>query len=109
MRSVQFGSTGPGVQLLQLALDRAGFGPLQTDGIFGPATRGAVSRFQAVNRLAVDGIAGPATHRALLPWYTGYVTVRIRRGHPPGKPRPAAGKPARGRGPDRAAALCRGA
>ena len=80
MRSVQFGSTGPGVQLLQLALDRAGFGPLETDGVFGPATRGAVSRFQAVNRLAVDGIAGPATHRALLPWYTGYVTARIRRG-----------------------------
>ena len=80
MRTLRFGSTGPAVQLLQLALERAGFGPLQTDGVFGPATRGALSRFQAVNRLTVDGIAGPATHRALLLWYTGYITVRVRRG-----------------------------
>ena len=80
MRTLRFGSSGPAVELLQLALQRAGFGPLEIDGIFGAATRGAVSRFQAVNRLAVDGIAGAATHRALLPWYTGYVNVRIRRG-----------------------------
>ena len=80
MRSTRFGSTGPAVQLLQLALNRAGFGPLETDGVFGPATRGAVSRFQAVNHLTVDGIAGPATHRSLLPWYTGYAPVRVRRG-----------------------------
>ncbi len=80
MRTLRFGSTGPAVQLLQLALNRAGYGPLATDGVFGPATQGAVSRFQAVSRLTVDGIAGPATHRALLPWYTGYANVRIRRG-----------------------------
>ena len=80
MRTLRFGSTGPTVQLLQLALNRAGFGPLLTDGVFGPATRGAVSRFQAVSRLAVDGVVGPATHRALLPWYTGYVSARIRPG-----------------------------
>ena len=80
MRTLRFGSTGPAVQLLQLALCRAGYGPLDTDGAFGPATRGALSRFQAVQRLAVDGVAGPATHRALLPWYTGYVSVRIRPG-----------------------------
>ena len=80
MRTLRFGSVGPAVQLLQLALDRAGYGPLVTDGVFGPATRGAVSRFQSVNRLAVDGVAGPATHRALLPWYTGYLTVRVRQG-----------------------------
>ena len=80
MRTLRFGSTGPAVQLLQLGLERAGFGPLRTDGVFGPATRGAVSRFQAVSRLTVDGVVGPATHRALLPWYTGYVSVRVRRG-----------------------------
>ena len=80
MRSLAFGSSGPAVELLQLALQRAGFGPLEIDGVFGAATRGAVSRFQAVNRLAVDGIVGAATHRALLPWYTGYVNVRVRRG-----------------------------
>ena len=80
MRSLRFGSTGPAVELLQLGLERAGFGPLETDGIFGPATRGAVSRFQAVSRLHPDGIAGPATQQAMLPWYTGYVSVRIRPG-----------------------------
>ncbi len=80
LRSLRFGSTGPAVQLLQLALNRAGFGPLVVDGVYGHATRGAVSRFQAVNRLSVDGVAGPATHRALLPWYTGYLSVRIRPG-----------------------------
>ena len=80
MRTLRFGSTGPAVELLQLGLERAGFGPLAADGVFGPATRGAVSRFQTVNRLRADGIAGPATHQALLPWYTGYVSVRVRPG-----------------------------
>ena len=80
MRSLRFGSTGPAVELLQLGLNRAGFGPLELDGVFGPATRGAVSRFQAVNRLHPDGIAGPATQQAMLPWYTGYVSVRVRPG-----------------------------
>ena len=80
MRSLRFGSTGPAVELLQLGLNRAGFGPLEQDGVFGPATRGAVSRVQAVNRLHPDGIAGPATQQAMLPWYTGYVSVRVRPG-----------------------------
>ena len=80
MRTLRFGSTGPAVELLQLALERAGFGPLRTDGVFGPATRGALARFQSANGLRVDAIAGKATHHALLPWYTGYVSLRIRPG-----------------------------
>ena len=80
MRTLRFGSTGPAVELLQLALVRAGFGPLLTDGVFGPATRGALARFQSVNGLRVDAVAGPATHKALLPWYTGYVSLRVRPG-----------------------------
>jgi N-acetylmuramoyl-L-alanine amidase len=31
------------------------------DGIYGPKTANAVSRFQSVNGLTVDGIYGPAT------------------------------------------------
>ena len=77
MRTLRFGSTGPAVELLQLALNRAGFGPLQTDGSFGPATRGALSRFQAVNGLKVDAVAGPATHQALTPWYPRGVGVGV--------------------------------
>ncbi len=80
MRSLQHGSKGPAVALLQLALGRAGWGPLETDGRFGQATRSALVRFQKSRRLAADGIAGPETHRALLPWYTGYQNHRIRPG-----------------------------
>ena len=65
MRTLRFSSTGPAVELLQLGLERAGFGPLLQDGVFGPATRAAVTRFQAANRLSVDGVAGPATQRVL--------------------------------------------
>lgn len=79
MRLLKIGSTGPAVQLLQLALNRAGFGTLATDGIYGEATRYAVLRFQAANGLESDGIVGSITHRALLPWYTGYVTHTVHR------------------------------
>ena len=80
MRLLQMGSTGPAVQLLQLALNRAAFGELETDGLFGGATRSALQRFQTAAGLVPDGVAGPLTHRALLPWYTGYVVHRIRPG-----------------------------
>ena len=80
MRVLRLGSIGPAVQLLQLALNRAGYGELATDGIFGSATRAALQRFQADRGLAADGVAGPQTHRQLLPWYTGYLVVRVRRG-----------------------------
>lgn len=80
MTVLKLGSTGSSVQLLQLALNRAGYGPLETDGKFGAATRQALTRFQAANGLDADGIAGNATHRQLLPWYTGYLVHRVRRG-----------------------------
>ena len=68
MRILKYGSIGPSVQLLQLGLNRAGYGPLETDGIFGTATMQAVTRFQQANGLQTDGIVGSRTHRALLPW-----------------------------------------
>ena len=80
MKTLMTGSRGAEAELLQLALNRAGYGTLTTDGIFGPATKAALMRFQAMNGLAADGIAGPLTHRALLPWYTGYAVHRVRRG-----------------------------
>ena len=80
MRLLRMGSTGPGVQLLQLALNRAGFGELQTDGIFGPLTEQAVRRFQAAQNILTDGIAGRDTHRQLLPWYTGSLLYRVQKG-----------------------------
>ena len=80
MRTLTLGSGGADVQLLQLALDRAGFGPLETDGRFGPKTREALIRFQTAHGLRPDGAAGPASHRALRPWYTGYLRHRVRPG-----------------------------
>ena len=41
MRVLRFSDPGPAVQLLQLAIGRAGFGPLARDGIFGLRTREA--------------------------------------------------------------------
>ena len=80
MRILKYGSIGPSVQLLQLGLNRAGYGPLETDGIFGNATMQAVTRFQQANGLQTDGIVGSRTHRALLPWYTGYILHTARSG-----------------------------
>lgn len=80
IKILKSGSTGPSVQLLQLALNRAGFGELVTDGVFGSRTRAALIRFQAANGLSADGIAGPATHAALMPWMTGSMPHRIHRG-----------------------------
>lgn len=80
MRILRMGSRGPSVELLQLALDRAGFGPLETDGIFGTQTDGALRRFQRESRIAADGVAGRETHRAILPWYTGCRIHSVRQG-----------------------------
>jgi len=80
MKIMKFGSRGPNVQFLQLALNRAGFGPVVTDGIFGYDTQNAVTAFQRAMGLSVDGIVGPRTEQALMPWYTGFTTHVVRRG-----------------------------
>ncbi len=80
MKILKTGSAGPSTELLQLALCRAGAGPLAVDGVFGSATKSALRRFQAENGLAADGIAGPATQAALTPYYTGFAVHRIHRG-----------------------------
>lgn len=58
--TVRLGSRGPAVQAVQARL-----GVRPADGVFGPATRAAVVRFQASRRLAADGVVGPVTWRAL--------------------------------------------
>lgn len=80
MKIMKFGSRGPNVQFLQLALNRAGFGPVVTDGIFGYKTKEAVRDFQSAHTLTADGAVGPRTDRALMPWYTGYVTHTLKKG-----------------------------
>jgi hypothetical protein len=53
------------VAALQVALRAVGTYGGAIDGVSGPGTRAAVSRFQARNGLPADGVAGPLTRRAL--------------------------------------------
>jgi peptidoglycan hydrolase-like protein with peptidoglycan-binding domain len=62
---LQTGSTGGSVKILQVGLSGRGYG-LVGDGVFGPATYGAVRQFQTDNGLQVDGVVGPQTWDALL-------------------------------------------
>ena len=80
MLVLKTGSTGASVELLQLALNRAGFGPLDTDGLFGNRTKQVLTAFQRSKGLSADGIAGPATNMALLPWYQGFRMYSIKAG-----------------------------
>ncbi|MFD0635974.1 D-Ala-D-Ala carboxypeptidase family metallohydrolase [Catenulispora yoronensis] len=63
-RSLSQGATGSDVAQLQIRV--AGWSGynnvIAIDGVFGPATKAAVERFQAAYGLGVDGIAGPQTY-----------------------------------------------
>jgi peptidoglycan hydrolase-like protein with peptidoglycan-binding domain len=54
------------VRTIQRRLHALGYGPGPVDGLFGPRTESAVTRFQADHRLAVDGTIGPSTSMRLL-------------------------------------------
>jgi peptidoglycan hydrolase-like protein with peptidoglycan-binding domain len=62
---VQTGSTGPDVIQVQTLLTQRGYSPGPLDGVFGPDTKTAVSRFQSDRGLTIDGIVGPNTWAAL--------------------------------------------
>ena len=53
------------VRALQRTLRRLGWSPGPVDGLFGPRTEAAVTRFQREAGVAADGIVGPRTSRAL--------------------------------------------
>jgi hypothetical protein len=49
----------------QQALTDLGYNPGAIDAVWGPTSRGALTRFQEDHALAVDGIWGPATEKAI--------------------------------------------
>ena len=52
------------VRVVQRTLRRQGWEPGPVDGLYGPRTKAAVTRFQVAARVGVDGIVGPQTRRA---------------------------------------------
>ncbi|HIH2654773.1 N-acetylmuramidase domain-containing protein [Burkholderia multivorans] len=63
-KTLRLGDRGADVAYLQRQLVAAG-ARIDTDAIYGSATRGAVVAFQASHGLVADGIAGPKTWAAL--------------------------------------------
>lgn len=57
--------TAPEIRKLQQRLTVLGYDTGGADGVFGPATKRALTQFQADHGLAADGVAGPATKAAL--------------------------------------------
>ena len=76
---LRFADRGPQVQLLQLALTRAGY-PIGTDGVFGQETQRNLISFQKSRNLTPDGIAGKNTWNGLRPYLLGYTTHTVKRG-----------------------------
>jgi peptidoglycan hydrolase-like protein with peptidoglycan-binding domain/DNA invertase Pin-like site-specific DNA recombinase len=75
------------VRSLQRTLRRLGWSPGPVDGLFGPRTEAAVTRFQREARVAADGIVGPRTRRALRVAERRPLRVGAGYGLPDGSPR----------------------
>jgi peptidoglycan hydrolase-like protein with peptidoglycan-binding domain/DNA invertase Pin-like site-specific DNA recombinase len=75
------------VRVVQRTLRRLGWQPGPVDGLYGPRTEAAVTRFQSAAKVAADGIVGPRTRQAL----TRATKEPLRRGagfaQPDGSPR----------------------
>lgn len=77
---LRLGDQGPQVEMLQLALYRAGYYAGAPDGVFGPATLAALRAYQSAFGLAPDGVAGNLTWASLESWLTGYFRRSVRPG-----------------------------
>ncbi|MBY9074907.1 peptidoglycan-binding protein [Nocardioides sp. WL0053] len=59
---------------MQQRLNHLGYGTLESDGYYGPATASAVSWFQGDQGLEVDAVVGPQTWRALAQASPGFAS-----------------------------------
>ena len=59
------GSQGQGIPEIQNILASGGYYTDAIDGIYGPKTQDALTRYQSVLGLAIDGIVGPETYNTM--------------------------------------------
>ncbi|MFE3931735.1 peptidoglycan-binding protein [Streptomyces sp. YIM B13508] len=86
VRTVGHGASGPAVKAVQVQLNMYR-NQLAIDGVFGPATTAAVTKFQQSRGLAADGIVGPLT------WQKLVSGTALAKSGTPAKPAPAPAAP----------------
>lgn len=73
MITLKKGDSGPFVEMLQLALQRAGY-ETNINGSFDEELENTLKEFQKANNITTDGIAGQQTWSLLEPYISGYKT-----------------------------------
>ncbi len=77
---IKEGDSGSLVEMVQIALIRAGYLNGRADGLFGGQTKQAVREFQSASNLVPDGIVGIRTLEKLRTYLVGYTLHTIKQG-----------------------------
>jgi len=80
MREFKRNAKHPDIDLIQLALERAGYHPGKIDGIFGRRTVDALNNFRKDRSMAQSEHIGAEDWAALAPFLTGYIRRSIQVG-----------------------------